>query len=117
MPYSVIYSTLLVIWSTFFVEFWRIRERTLSVRWGTRGSFRVERRRAQYKDVGGKGLNFPWWKRDARIFASLPVILLFAGALAALLTVVFILEAFVTQLYAGPGQKIIVRRLKSEFVP
>ena len=111
MPYSTIYSTLLVLWSTFFVEFWRIRERSLSVRWGTRGSFRVERRRAQYKDTGGKRLKFPWWKRDARIFASLPVILLFAGALAALLTAIFIFEAFVTVLYNGPGQKIIVREL------
>ncbi|EJD07576.1 DUF590-domain-containing protein [Fomitiporia mediterranea MF3/22] len=107
MPYSAIYSTLLMAWSIFFVEFWRIRERTLSVRWGTRGSFRVERRRAQYKDAGGPGIKFPWWKRDARIFASLPVILLFAAALAALLTAIFIFEAFVTQLYTGPGQKII----------
>ncbi|KAL5513194.1 hypothetical protein ACEPAH_3592 [Sanghuangporus vaninii] len=107
MPYSAIYSTLLVLWSTFFVEFWRIRERVLSVRWGTRGSFRVERRRAQFKDAGGKGLQFPWWKRDFRIFASLPVILLFSVALAVFLTANFLLEAFVTQLYNGPGQKII----------
>lgn len=111
MPYSSIYSTLLVLWSTFFVEFWRIKERILSVRWGTRGSFRVERHRAQFKDAGGKGLGFPWWKRDTRIFASLPVILLFAGVLAAFLTMNFLLEAFVTQLYTGPGQKIIVSYL------
>lgn len=115
MPYSSIYSTLLVLWSIFFVEFWRIRERTLSVRWGTRGSFRVERRRAQYavSDVSNEGPKFPWWKRDFRIFASLPVILAFGAVLAALLTGIFVFEAFVTQLYNGPGQRIIV----SQFMP
>ncbi|KAI5124246.1 hypothetical protein M0805_005095 [Coniferiporia weirii] len=107
MPYSVIYSLLLVLWSIIFVEVWRIRERELSMRWGTRGSFRVERRRAQYEDENGDSGRFPWWKRDARILASLPVISFFAAALAALLTGIFMIEAFVTQLYTGPGQRII----------
>lgn len=97
------YSTLILVWSTAFVEWWRVRERILSVRWGTRGSFRVERRRAQYQP------GFPWWKRELRMIASGPVILLFAGILAALLTAIFVFEAFVTHLYTGPGQKYIVR--------
>ncbi|THG94392.1 hypothetical protein EW145_g8149, partial [Phellinidium pouzarii] len=107
MPYSVIYSFLLVLWSIFFVEFWRIRERELSIRWGTRGSFRVERRRAQYVDMNSGEAMFSWWERDARILASLPVILVFVVALAAILTGIFMFEAFVTQLYTGPGQRII----------
>lgn len=106
-PYSPIYSVLLVLYSVSFVEYWRISERKLSVRWGTRGSFRVERRRAQFEDIVGGG-KFPWWKRDLRILSSLPVILLFAVALAALLTAIFVFEAFVTQLYTGPGHKYIV---------
>lgn len=106
-PYSPIYSVLLVLYSVSFIEYWRISERKLSVRWGTRGSFRVERRRAQFEDIVGGG-KFPWWKRDLRILSSLPVILLFAVALAALLTAIFVFEAFVTQLYTGPGHKYIV---------
>jgi hypothetical protein len=102
-PYSPIYSILIVLWSVVFVEWWRVRERKLSLRFGTRGSFRVERRRARYID------GFPWWKHELRILASLPVILLFAGVLLSILTGIFVFEAFVTQLYTGPGHQYIVR--------
>ncbi|THH32040.1 hypothetical protein EUX98_g2150 [Antrodiella citrinella] len=98
--YSPIYSSLVVLWSIVFVEWWRIKQRVLSVRWGTRGSFRVEKRRAHYVAI-------PWWRRDMRMVASLPVILLFAGVLAVLLTGIFVFEAFVTQLYKGPGNRLV----------
>ncbi|KAH7921987.1 DUF590-domain-containing protein [Leucogyrophana mollusca] len=100
-PYSAIYSSLLLLWSIGFVEWWRLQERILSVRWCTRGSFRVEKRRADYIP------SFPWWKRDSRMVASIPVILLFASVLASVLTGIFVLEAFVTQLYKGPGHKFV----------
>ncbi|KAJ7691956.1 calcium-activated chloride channel-domain-containing protein [Mycena rosella] len=100
-PYSPAYSILVVLWSVVYVEWWRVRERILSLRFGTRGSFRVEKRRAQYID------GFPWWKRELRMIASLPVILLFAAVLVSLLTGIFVFEAFVTQLYTGPGHKYI----------
>ncbi|KAI0076569.1 DUF590-domain-containing protein [Panus rudis PR-1116 ss-1] len=99
-PYSTVYSILLVLWSISFVEWWRIKQRVLSVRWGTRGSFRVEKRRAQYKHIA-------WWKRDLRILTSVPVILFFAAILAVILTGIFVFEAFVTQLYKGPGARIV----------
>ncbi|THG98283.1 hypothetical protein EW026_g3880 [Hermanssonia centrifuga] len=99
-PYSTLYSSILMLWSVTFVEWWRIKQRMISVRWGTRGSFRVEKRRAQY-------LPIPWWRRELRVLASLPVILLFAGLLGVLLTGIFVFEAFVTQLYKGPGVKFL----------
>ncbi|KDQ51062.1 hypothetical protein JAAARDRAFT_185547 [Jaapia argillacea MUCL 33604] len=97
--YSPVYSILLFLWSVIFVEYWRMRERILSVRWGTRGSFRVEKRRAQYQP------GFPWWKRELRMIASVPVMILFAVALAVLLTAMFIFEAFIMHLYTGPGSQ------------
>ncbi|KAI0358315.1 DUF590-domain-containing protein [Trametes cingulata] len=100
LPYSTLYSSILLLWSVTFVEWWRIKQRVLSVRWGTKGSFRVEKRRAQYAPL-------PWWKKDMRMLASLPVILLFASVLAVTLTGIFIFEAFVTQLYTGPGHRFI----------
>ncbi len=100
-PYSTIYSSILLLWSITFVEWWRIKQRQLSVRWGTKGSFRVEKRRAQYVPL-------PWWRKDLRALASLPVILFFASVLAVLLTGIFVFEAFVTHLYTGPGHKLIV---------
>lgn len=101
-PYSLLYSTLLLLWSITFVEWWTIRERILSVRWGTRGSAKVEKMRASYQP------GFPWWKRELRMVASIPVIFFFGVVLAALLTSIFVFEAFVTQLYTGPGHKYIV---------
>ncbi|TFK51911.1 DUF590-domain-containing protein [Heliocybe sulcata] len=98
-PYSPLYSLLILLYSTAFVEYWRVHERILAVRWGTRGSFKVEKRRAGYQ------AGFPWWKRELRTLASVPVIGLFAGVLAVLLTAMFVFEAFITQLYTGPGQK------------
>jgi anoctamin-10 len=46
-PYHPLNSLLLVLRSTTFVEHWRIQQRILATWWGTRGSFRVEKRRAQ----------------------------------------------------------------------
>ena len=49
-----------------------------------------------------------WWNKDLRVFASVPLIALFATLLAVILTGIFVLEVFVTQLYEGPGKQIIV---------
>jgi hypothetical protein len=43
--------------------------------------------------------------------ASVPVIVFFGVVLAGLLTSIFVFEAFVTQLYTGPGHKYIVSLL------
>ncbi|GBE86287.1 DUF590-domain-containing protein [Sparassis latifolia] len=100
VPYSPVYSSILLLWSITFVESWRIKQRVLSVRWGTNGSFRVEKRRAQ-------AVPKRWWQKDFKMLASMPVIFLFAAVLGVLLTVVFVFEAFVTQLYTGPGHRYI----------
>jgi anoctamin-10 len=106
-PYSPVYSILLSIWSIAFVEWWRIHERILSLRFGTRGSFRVEKRRVQYKP------GMSWWVRELRVLASIPIIILFGGLLSALLTMIFVFEAFVTELYQGPGKQLIVSTCSS----
>lgn len=110
-PYNPIYSITVVLWSVVFVEWWRIRERKLSVRWGTRGSAKVERVRVKYRS--SKQVNegedddvFPWWKREFRVLTSLPVIAFAAVILTMLLTGIFVLEAFATHLYTGPGHQI-----------
>lgn len=117
-PYHPLYSALVVLWSIGMVEWWRIRERKLAVRWGSRGAFRVEKRRVEFDavvkerspapkhDDDDDDGAFPWWKREIRILTSLPVIILAALALSGLLTGLFIIEAFVTQLYTGPGHQV-----------
>lgn len=42
------------------------------------------------------------------MMASAPVIMLFVAILAALLFLVFIFEAFITDLYTGPGNRFVV---------
>jgi hypothetical protein len=100
--YSIIYSSLLFLWSVIFVEYWRIRERLYSVAWGSLGSVRVENHRPSYIE------GHRWWKRELKILVSVPVIILFAIILTVLLTSIFIFEAFVTTLYTGPGHEYIV---------
>lgn len=90
-----------MLWSITFVEYWRIRERVLSLRWGTSGALKVERFRPHYEP------GFPWWKRELRVLASVPVTLLFTGLLAALMTSIFMLEAFVSMLYTGPAHMVL----------
>ncbi|KAG8991194.1 hypothetical protein FRB94_012697 [Tulasnella sp. JGI-2019a] len=107
-PYHPAYSILISLWSIVFVEAWRIRERSLSVTWGSYGCSRVEVRRSEFRGAGDAShvsddSAFPWWKRELRVLGGLPVIAFFAAALTALLTLIFVVEAFVTQLYTGPG--------------
>jgi anoctamin-10 len=114
-PYHPLYSALVVLWSVGMVEWWRIRERKLAVRWGSRGAFRVEKRRVEFDTVARErgptsddddDKAFPWWKREIRILTSLPLIMLAALALTGILTGIFIIEAFVTHLYTGPGHQV-----------
>ncbi|KIY44981.1 DUF590-domain-containing protein [Fistulina hepatica ATCC 64428] len=100
-PYSPVYSLLLLIWSIVYTEWWSIKERLFALRFGTRGVARVEKQRPQYK------ASVSWWQRDFRMAASLPVILLYAVLLVGILTLNFVLEAFLVHLYEGPGNQII----------
>ncbi|KAF9007761.1 hypothetical protein BDZ89DRAFT_1079277, partial [Hymenopellis radicata] len=89
MPYSPLYSAALLLWSVTFVEWWRAQEPA------TQSIFSEQK------------LETDWWRKDLRRLTSLPMILLSASLLVALLTSIFVFEAFVTKLYTGPGQKIV----------
>ena len=108
--YSLLYSSFLFLWSLVFVEYWRIRERIHSAAWGCLGSVRVEHHRPRY--VEGD----VWWKRELKVLVSVPVIVLFASLLAILLTAIFVLEAFVTELYTGPGHQYMVSGSRQPFI-
>jgi hypothetical protein len=108
--YSIIFSSLLFLWSIIFVEYWRIQERLYAVSWGCLGSVRVENHRPDYTE-GQR-----WWKRELKILSSVPVIAIFATLLALLLTAIFIIEEFVTTLYTGPGHEYVVRQSTCIFI-
>jgi anoctamin-10 len=113
--YHPLYSIGLSLWAITAVDVWRVRERALAVRWGTHGVVGVERRRVEFTSptnqnnydddsAADEDVLFPWWKRELRMALSVPVIGLFGALLGALLTGIFLFEAFVTQLYTGPGK-------------
>lgn len=104
--YSPLYSIVIVLWATFFAEYWAVCERKLAVRWGSHGSSGFTK--ASTKQTAGAW----WWiagfGKLSRLGASVAVLLGFMCTLAAITVVMFILEAFLAILYKGPGSQIAV---------
>ena len=107
--YSPYYSIVLILWATIFVEYWKVVERKISVRWGTHNAFRVEKLRHDYVNDSSSPLQKDL-NRAGRVAASIPVILGFVAVLAGILTTLFAIEAFITRLYTGPLHQHVVRR-------
>lgn len=109
-----LYAFALAIYSSVFIAGWRVREKKLAVRWGTRGceTRRVGRMRPQYV-INEKvtSLDQPHHKadlvRDGKMIASIPVVLLCGALLGCVLLSIFMLEAFISQLWRGSGKAII----------
>lgn len=112
--YSPYYSVALILWATIFVEYWRVLERKISVRWGTYGAFRVEKLRHDYVSDSSTPLQKDL-HRATRVAASIPVILGFVSVLAGILTTLFAVEAFVSKLYTGPLHQHVVSGALSNY--
>ncbi|KAK4695877.1 anoctamin-10, partial [Phenoliferia sp. Uapishka_3] len=112
-PYSGLYGTFIVTWSTLFVESWRIKERQYAVEWGTYGVHKVEVLRSEFqgdqmvvdKVTGVEKDFFPWWKTLGRQLATIPVLVVFAGVLATLISGIYAIEVVVGEVYSGPGKR------------
>jgi hypothetical protein len=114
--YSPYYSIALVLWATTFVEYWKVLERKISVRWGTHGAFRVEKLRHDYVKDARSPLQADL-HRATRMAASLPIILGFIAVLAGILSTLFAIEAFLTRLYTGPlHQHVVSTTFKTHFL-
>ena len=114
-PYDHIYSTLLVGWACLTVEAWRMRERKLAVLWGSYGVTSVDAERRDFRPrkvqrdpvTGEQEPVFEWWRREARIALSIPVMLFYAALLGAVLTSMFVIEVFIAKMYTGPGRSLV----------
>ena len=104
--FSKLYSFLLVLWSNLFLEGWKLRERQLSVRWGTFGTSKHGKVRLGFKpeetmtsEVTGEEIPYsPWWRRELRISATVPAIFAAAAGLAAIITLIFCGEGRIASL-------------------
>ena len=103
--YSPLYSIVIVLWATFFAEYWAVCERKLAIRWGTHGS-------SGFNELPTNQIAGTWWIVDfgklSRLAVSVAALLGFICVLAAITVVVFVLEAFLAVLYKGPGSQLAV---------
>ncbi|EGG10284.1 uncharacterized protein MELLADRAFT_47238 [Melampsora larici-populina 98AG31] len=112
---STTYSIGLILWSLVFVEAWSMKERLLAIRWNSLACYKVEKWRIQFKPekvvknvitnelVG----HFPWWKREARKLVTVPVLIIFAMCLVAIITGITAIELIVGEVYNGPFKKVL----------
>ncbi|KAJ5152676.1 uncharacterized protein N7482_009154 [Penicillium canariense] len=118
-PYSIIYGSALCVWCVVFVEFWKVRESDLSLRWNVKGVGRLKLNRTQYvweKEVkdpisGQVTRTFPAWKQFLRQMLLIPFASIASVALGGLIVFTFASEVFISEVYNGPLKEYL------EFVP
>ena len=115
--YSLVFAVVIGIWCTVFLEYWKIREIDLSIRWNTRGvgKLKVNRPQFQYEkevvdDAGRTQQIFPRWKRIARQLVAVPFLILSTILLTSVIVTVFALETFIVEGYDGPYDYYLVSR-------
>jgi len=108
-PYSIFYGTTLCIWCVVFVEFWKIRESDLSLRWGVKGVDVLKVNRVQYEwekevddPITGQVVQvFPGWKQFMRQLLLIPFVSIASVALGGLICATFASEVFISEVYNG----------------
>ncbi|KAG5926749.1 hypothetical protein E4U42_002985 [Claviceps africana] len=116
--YSLSYAILTGVWCTVFVEYWKLQEIDLSIRWKVRGVNKVKVNRPSFKyekiivDENGRTKHyFPKWKQISRQLLQIPFILLSTLALGLIICAFFVVEVLICETYEGPHQFIL------EYVP
>ncbi|GAA5898715.1 Ist2p [Sporobolomyces salmoneus] len=102
-------------WSLLMVESWRLRERALSVHWGSYNIEKVEVQRAGFRGDGLEvdpvtGVTHESWKFRktlTRSLAVLPVYFLFVSILGGIISTIYMIETVLGEVYDGPGKKIL----------
>ena len=109
------YACLVVLWAIVFVEFWRIRERMLAVRWGMTGVSSVSERNSHFTPrtkslspiTGMEEEVFENWRRDVRHMLCIPVTILFLVLLVSTMAAIFLFQVVVDEVYDGPAKSFV----------
>lgn len=116
--YSLSFALLIGVWCTVFLEYWKIKQADLAIRWNVRGvgSLKLDRPQFRYEkkviDSAGRVQHvFPRWKRVVRQLVVIPFILVSTMILGALITCVFFIETFIGEAYEGPYKLYLVSRV------
>lgn len=113
--YSLVYAITTSIWCTVFLEYWKVQEVDLSIRWNARGVNKSKVNRPQFRyeqrlvDSNGRVRHyFPKWKQITRQLLQIPFILVATAALGAMICGVFAVEILISEVYEGPYQFYLV---------
>ncbi|KAL7907658.1 calcium-activated chloride channel domain-containing protein [Trichoderma velutinum] len=108
--YSIVYTILTVVWCTVFLEYWKVREVDLSVRWQVKGVNKTKTNRPEYKyeqvivDQYGRTIHYsPKWKQISRQLLQVPFMAIATAALGLLISAVFAVEILISDSYDGPN--------------
>lgn len=118
-PYSIIYGASLCVWCVVFVEYWKIREHDLSLRWNVKGVVGLKVNRPEFKwetevpdAISGQMIkSFPQWKQFLRQLLLIPFASVASVALGSLIVGTFASEVFISEVYNGPMKNYL------EFLP
>lgn len=118
--YSLLFALMIGVWCTVFLEYWKIKQQDLAIRWNVRGVGNLKANRPQFRhettivDAAGRLLHhFPRWKRIARQLLVVPFVLISTLFLGVLIAIVFIIETFISEAYEGPYKFYLVSRLEA----
>ncbi|PNY25588.1 Uncharacterized protein TCAP_04471 [Tolypocladium capitatum] len=107
--YSLAYAILTSVWCTVFLEYWKLRQVDLSIRWNVRGVNKTKANRPEFKyervivdETGRTTHYFPKSKQIARQLLQIPFIIVAAAALGAIICCVFAVEVLISEAYEVP---------------
>ncbi|KAJ9200824.1 hypothetical protein DTO164E3_3974 [Paecilomyces variotii] len=109
-PYSITFAALTCLWSLVFVEYWKLKEKDLSIRWGVKGVGALKVNREQYQwdrevldpVTGEIRREFSTRKQILRQLLQLPFAVLASTVLGVLIVLTFAMEVFLSEVYQGP---------------
>lgn len=109
--YSLTYAILVLFGCTIFLEYWKIRQTDLSIRWNVKGvgSLKVSRPSFKYESVvvdavGRTKHIYPKWKAILRQLVQVPFFAVAIVVLGSIIAIVFAIEVLVSEAYDGPYQ-------------
>lgn len=109
--YSLTYAILVLFGCTIFLEYWKIRQTDLSIRWNVKGvgSLKVSRPSFKYESVvvdavGRTKHIYPKWKAILRQLVQIPFFAVAIVVLGSIIAAVFAIEVLVSEAYDGPYQ-------------
>lgn len=113
--YSLVYAVLTLLGCTVFLEYWKILQADLSIRWDVKSVAAIKVNRPKYKyektivDASGRTKHYyPKWKSISRQFLQIPFFVFCLITLGAIITLVFAIEVLVSEAYHGPYQQYLV---------